>query len=83
MERLIWNEYDGDDEEAEALVDRLDDCVSEEALYEDFTAEPVEVHIARLCAELGLADSTGGAIPAPEAASTQADDADDYWRSSA
>jgi uncharacterized membrane-anchored protein YjiN (DUF445 family) len=53
VERAIWTE--AEDDEAERLIDELDDLVGEEALYEGFAQEAVEAHIARLSAELGLA----------------------------
>jgi hypothetical protein len=52
VERIVWTE--ADDSEAERLLDHLDDRIDEDALYEDFTAEPVAAHIARMCAELGV-----------------------------
>ena len=52
VERLIWTE--AEDDEAERLIDELDDLISEEALYEGFGQEPVAAHIARICGDLGL-----------------------------
>ncbi|MDB5436449.1 MAG: hypothetical protein JWR47_2706 [Phenylobacterium sp.] len=52
VERRIWAE--AEDDEAERLIDELDDLVSEEALYEGFGQEPVAAHIARICGDLGL-----------------------------
>lgn len=52
VERLIWTESEG--EEAERLLDDLDDFLDETALYDDFTETPVEAHIQRIGAELGL-----------------------------
>ena len=52
VERRIWTE--AEDDEAERLIDELDDLVSEEALYEGFGQEPVAAHIARICTDLGL-----------------------------
>jgi phosphate-selective porin len=54
VERRIWTEAEGD--EAERLIDELDDLVSEEALCEGFGREPVAAHIARICTDLGLPD---------------------------
>lgn len=53
VEGAVWAEAEGD-ETAERLIDDLDDRLTEEALYDDFDVEPVAVHIARLCEELGL-----------------------------
>ncbi len=96
--RLIWNEYEADDNEALDLVDRLEERVDEESLYEAFHAEPVEAHIARLSAELGVGtepqedtteETASDAQPGPARSAELADHdpqdpaADDYWRSSA
>ena len=62
VERLIWTEYEED--EAERLIDDLGDLLAEEALYDGFTADPVEAHIARICEDLGLPDPPlGGRWP--------------------
>jgi hypothetical protein len=53
VERLIWTEAESD-EEAERLVDDLGEQLDEAALHEGFADAPVEVHIARLRADLGL-----------------------------
>jgi hypothetical protein len=60
VERLIWTEAESD-EEAERLVDELGEHLDEAALDQDFADAPVEVHIARLRADLGLSDAA--AIP--------------------
>jgi hypothetical protein len=53
VERCVWSEADGP--EAERLLHELDDRLEEAALSDDFTGEdPVDVHIARICAELGV-----------------------------
>ena len=52
VERRIWTE--AEDDEAERLIDELDDLISEEALYEGFGQEPLAAHIARICNDLGL-----------------------------
>ena len=54
VERLIWTEAEG--REAEQLISDLEERLDEEALYDAFTADPVETHIQRLCADLGLPD---------------------------
>jgi hypothetical protein len=53
VERLIWTEAETDDT-AERLCDELDDLLDIEAFGAAFADEPVEAHIARLCAELGV-----------------------------
>jgi hypothetical protein len=76
VERAVWDEYEAETEDAEAIRDRLDDHLAEASLYEDFCEEPVDVHIARVTADLGLraeaAPAQGQPIPA-----------DGHWRSSA
>ena len=53
VERCVWAEADGD--EAETLLADLDDHLERDALSDAFAGDdPVEVHIARLCAELGV-----------------------------
>jgi hypothetical protein len=52
MERAIWNEAEG--EEAERLLDDLDDVLEGEVLADGFADAPLDAHIARLCAEFGL-----------------------------
>ncbi|WP_297694860.1 hypothetical protein [Phenylobacterium sp.] len=58
VERLVWNEYDeGDDDEfAEGgeLIERAEEWLSEAAEAEGFAETSVGVHLARLCAHLGL-----------------------------
>lgn len=70
VERLIWTEAEND-EEAERLIDELGEHLEEAALHEGFADDPVEVHIARLRADLGL---PGGAEAAGQPPA---------WRSSA
>jgi hypothetical protein len=57
VERAIWTE--AEDDEAEQLIDELDDRVSEEMLYDGFGREPVAAHIARICEVLGVS------VPSP------------------
>jgi hypothetical protein len=70
VERLIWTEAEND-EEAERLVDELGEHLDEAALHQGFADDPVEVHVARLRAELGLSSEAADAGPPP------------IWRSSA
>lgn len=65
VERRIWTE--AEDDEAERLIDELDDLVSEEALYDGFGQEPLAAHVARICGDLGLAVPPAFAEMAPEA----------------
>jgi hypothetical protein len=62
VERSIWTEAEG--LEAERLVDELDDLLEEESLADDFTAEPVEAHVARIRGDLGLSAVGQGPSPA-------------------
>jgi hypothetical protein len=59
VEKLIWTEYEG--KEAEALVEELDACLDEDALFDGFLETSIETHITRLSDELGLQSS-----PSPE-----------------
>jgi hypothetical protein len=63
MERLVWTEAEG--LEAERLIDELDDILEEEVLSDGFLAEPVEAHIERIRADLGLAADAAGLEPSP------------------
>ena len=59
VEGVIWTEYEGT--EAENLLDDLDHHLDEAILYDDFTSDPVETHIQRICSQLDL--KTEGANP--------------------
>ena len=52
--RAVWDEAEGEDE-AEVLLSELDERLAEEALADDFTAEALDAHVARIRADLGLA----------------------------
>jgi hypothetical protein len=52
VERLIWNEHEG--EEAERLIREAEACLDEEALYDDFLDDTVEARIQRFAREFGL-----------------------------
>ena len=52
VERVIWDEREG--QEAEDLLDRLEEWIEVAALSNDFGLEPLDAHVARLCADLGL-----------------------------
>ena len=64
VERSVWNEAEG--AEAERLIDELDDLLEEEALSDSFTADPVEAHIERIRADLGLAATGTPLLHRPE-----------------
>jgi hypothetical protein len=53
VERLIWTEAETEDA-AEALLDHFDTMLGEDDLYGRLAEGDVEMHIARLSAELGL-----------------------------
>jgi hypothetical protein len=52
VERIIWNEREG--EEADYLLDLLEERLTIAGWDDDFGLEPLEDHIARLCADFGL-----------------------------
>lgn len=57
VERCVFSEADGP--EAERLLDELDDQLEEGALSDAFADEdPIDAHIARICAELGVTPSS-------------------------
>ena len=64
VERSVWNEAEG--AEAERLLDELDDILEEEALSDAFAEGPVEAHVARLRADLGLAATDTPLLHRPE-----------------
>jgi hypothetical protein len=70
VERLVWDEYDRDDEGEEetafSLLDDLTDRLGELAEADDFLAADVDALIAELAVELGLEPPA----PAPTPAST-------------
>jgi len=58
VERCVWSEAEGD--EAETLIADLDDYLERDALADAFSGDdPVETHIARVCAELGVTPPPG------------------------
>ena len=52
VEQIIWSEREGD--EAEELLDLLETRLAPGGLDDDVYLEPLETHIARICADLGL-----------------------------
>jgi len=90
VERLVWTEAE-DDVEAERLVDDLEMLLDEEVLADDFAADPLDAHIERIAADLGLSSALpvhgeGGPSATPPAGRgpppPSMGEADD-WRSSA
>jgi hypothetical protein len=53
VQRLVWTEHEGD--EAEVLIDHLDDLLAEDALDDAFANEDFDAQVARLRDDLGLA----------------------------
>jgi hypothetical protein len=80
VERAIWTEAEGD--EAERLVDDLDDLLDERVLDDDFDATPLDAQIDRIRADLGLPTLADTPAPIPETAGLDHPGATD-WRSSA
>ena len=54
MNRLLWNEAEGDEEEFEILTDDLSARLEEAALSADFEALPIETLARRVVADMGL-----------------------------
>jgi lambda repressor-like predicted transcriptional regulator len=75
LEPIIWDEAEG--EEAEVLLDVLDELLAEESLSDDFLAGSIEAHVERIRQDLGLAAAPAGVV-AKDAAP-----AESGWRSSA
>jgi hypothetical protein len=74
LNRLVWNECEGDSEEFEVLSDDLTSRLEEAALSEDFATLPVEVIARRVAADMGLSgeltlslcETPAGDVPAPQ-----------------
>jgi hypothetical protein len=66
VQRLVWTEHEGD--EAEVLIDHLDDLLAEDALDDAFPDEDFDAQVARLRDDLGLAAAAAGLdVPEPAA----------------
>jgi hypothetical protein len=66
VQRLVWTEHEGD--EAEVLIDHLDDLLAEDALDDAFADEDFDAQVERLRDDLGLAMAAAGLdIPEPAA----------------
>jgi len=69
MNRLLWNESEGEDDEYEVLVEDLNARLDEAALSPDFEDLPIEALARRVIADMGLtgrfALSLGEARPPP------------------
>jgi hypothetical protein len=64
VERCIWNEAEGS--EAEHLLSDLDDYLDADDLTDTFAGgDPIEAHIARLCADLGVTPPTPPPFSSP------------------
>jgi hypothetical protein len=61
LEAEVWREYERDD--VEEVLEDLDARLSADLTAEDFDAEPVEAHIARLRADIGLGAPEAAADP--------------------
>lgn len=55
----IWAETDGNEDEAQALLNTLDELIAEDERSERLAEGPIEAAIARLRADLGLAANDG------------------------
>jgi hypothetical protein len=64
LARQVYDERESD--EAERLLDELDERLEEAGLYEAFAEGPVEACIARLRADLGLAANDQSLLPSRE-----------------
>jgi len=53
IERLVWTEYEPDDEDAADILGRLDRILAAEAELDDFLTEDAEVQFKRLCDAIG------------------------------
>lgn len=53
--RVIWHEVE-DDESGAWLEEMLEEDIASACLRDDFCAEPLDDHIARLCLEMGLSE---------------------------
>jgi hypothetical protein len=54
MNRLLWNESEGEEEEYEVLVEDLNARLDEAARHPDFETAPIETLTKRLIADMGL-----------------------------
>jgi hypothetical protein len=71
--RLVFAEYEPETEEAEAVFERLDAVLEAEVEIEGFTAEPLEVQIARLRQAIGFQPPPPAAPPPRPAAGVHPD----------
>jgi hypothetical protein len=70
VNRLIWNECEGDSEEYEVLFDDLGARLDEAARSDDFATLPIETLARRIAADMGLSGEVTLTLcePAPRAA---------------
>ena len=81
LNRLIWNECEGDSEEYEILADELSARLDEAALSAEFETLPIEDLARRVIADMGL--SGGLTLSLCETATTKAEPPNPELRSSA
>jgi hypothetical protein len=72
LNRLIWNESEGDEEEYEILGEDVDARLHEAAQCEAFTDVPVEVIAQRVAADMGLSGELVLTLPAARKAAEAA-----------
>jgi len=73
LNRLLWNECEGDSDEYEVLFDDLSARLDEAALSGEFETLPIEVLARRVIADMGLSgemtlslcETPAGRVPAP------------------
>jgi hypothetical protein len=73
LNRLIWNESEGEQEDYEVLLEDLDARLDEAAAHPGFEAMPIETIARRIAADMGLSgDFTLSLCEAPPSASASA-----------
>jgi len=73
LNRLLWNESEGDTEEFDVLLDDLAARLDEAARHPDFETTPIETLARRIAADMGLSGDFALSVceaPAPELADT-------------
>jgi hypothetical protein len=81
LNRLLWNESEGDSEDYEVLLDDLSARLDEAALSDDFETLPIEVLARRVIADMGLSgeltlslgETPAGDVPTPQRTPEPAD----------
>jgi hypothetical protein len=67
VNRLLWTESEGDQEDYEVLVEDLDARLDEAALNPDFETLPIETLTRRVIADMGLTGRFALSLGEPEA----------------